>query len=466
MNRLTTGMVPLLALLVAVGCSGDPLDNGRGDTARIDAAPTQLFLELGESKSVDVSAVDDQGNQISSVYEVTATDPGITVRRDSTFLPQYGNDSTLTVPPEATVFRFVVTATGYGSASFTVSANGKDVTVPVHVGAQNNLDAQISNLNPALNEPVTITAPAGITFSPTSQVTLSDETAVQPFTVSVAADGSSITFLPAPNIIDQALIVTDVVSASSPGHVFAPATVARITTPPLTEFDGTVSNLAPTANQPVTVSLNNATVDLANTVITVGADTASLVNATATSVTFIPKAGGTGLVFFSGVVIDSLPQFVLTLTNAIADTVHVGPPGKVAGTESQATAPSLTVPGQGFAAPFADVPDFAADEIHYYKMVIPADGDYTITTDWTAGPPSDLDMFICTAPVAGDFSNCDFTAATGDQPETATYTLTAGTYFVVVDDFGGSPAGIGFGEVTANGSTVTITVANPAPTGP
>ena len=91
MNRLTTGMVPLLALLVAVGCSGDPTGSFRGDTARIDAAPTQLFLQLGESKTVDVSAVDDQGNQISSVYEVTATGPGITVRRDSTFLPQYGN---------------------------------------------------------------------------------------------------------------------------------------------------------------------------------------------------------------------------------------------------------------------------------------------------------------------------------------------------------------------------------------
>src|SRR6185437_15255687 len=94
MNRLTTGMVTLLALLVAAGCSGDPTGSLRGDTARIDAAPSQLFLELGESKSVDVTAVDDQGNQISSVYEVTATDPGIAVRRDSTFLPQYGNDST------------------------------------------------------------------------------------------------------------------------------------------------------------------------------------------------------------------------------------------------------------------------------------------------------------------------------------------------------------------------------------
>jgi hypothetical protein len=434
MNRLTTGMVPLLALLVAVGCSGDPTGSFRGDTARIDAAPTQLFLQLGESKTVDVSAVDDQGNQISSVYEVTATGPGITVRRDSTFLPQYGNDSTLTVPPQATVFRFVVTATGYGSTDFTVSANGKDATIPVHVGAQTDLDAQISNLNPALNEPVTITAPAGITFSPTSQVRLSDSTAVQPSTVSVAADGSSITFLPAPNITDQALIVTDVVSASSPGHLFAPATVARITTPSLTAFDGTVSNLAPAANQPVTIALNNASFDPASSVVTVGADTAVLIGATATSATFIPKPGGTGLVFFSGVVIDSLPQFTLTLTNAITDTLHVGPAGTTAGTDAPGTAPSLAVPDPGFAAPFFDAADFDASADHFYKLVVTAAGDYSISLNWDVG--SDIDMFLCPSP--GTITGaCDFQAATGNQPEAGVYTLTPGTYYVVAEDFGG-----------------------------
>jgi hypothetical protein len=301
----------------------------------------------------------------------------------------------------------------------------------VHVGAQNNLDAQISNLNPALNEPVTITAPAGITFSSTSQVRLSDTNAVQPFTVSVAADGSSITFLPSPNIIDQTLIVTDVVSASSPGHLFAPATVARLTSPSLTEFDGTVSNLAPNANQPVTVSLNNATVDLANAVVTVGADTAALVGATATSVTFLPKPGGTGLVFFSGVVIDSLPQFDLTLTNAIADTVHVGLAGTTPGTDAPGTAPTLTIPDPGFAAPFFDAADFNASADHFYKLVVTQAGDYTIDLNWDIG--SDLDLILCDAAV----SNCDFQAAASNQPEEGIYTLTPGTYFVIAEDFGG-----------------------------
>jgi hypothetical protein len=156
-------MVPLLALLLAAACSGDPTDPLRGGVTRLDAAPSQIFLQLGESKTVDISALDEQGNQISSAYEVTDTTGGISVKRDSTFLPIFIDDSTLSVPPEAPIFRYLVTATGYGPASFTVATGGNDVTVPVQVVAQTVLEAQISNLTPALGEVVTITAPSGST---------------------------------------------------------------------------------------------------------------------------------------------------------------------------------------------------------------------------------------------------------------------------------------------------------------
>jgi hypothetical protein len=452
MNRLTSGMVPLVALLLLAGCTNDPTESLRTGTARIDAAPSQLFLQLGEIKTVDVSAVDEQGNQISSAYEVTNTGSGITVRRDSTFLPVFNTDSTLAVPPQAVIFRYIVTATGYGATSFTVSANGKDVTVPVQVVAQSVLQATISNLNPALNEQVTITAPAGITFSPTSQVTLADATAVQPFTVSVAPDGSTITFLPPPNVTSAQLVITNVVSAAAPDLPFSPATADRITTPELKVFDGTVSSLTPAANQSITVSLNNATFDPATATFSVGATPALLIDATPNTATLIPAPASSGLLFINGVVIDSLPQFALTLSNAVTDTLTVGPAGTAPGSDDQATAPSLSVPGVGFSAPFSDVPDFAASEFHYYKLVIPADGVYTISTDWTAG--SDIDQFVCTSPVdTVGFSNCDFAAASANQPESADYTLTAGTYFVVIDDFGQD----------ANGATITITVARPAP---
>ena len=228
---------------------------------------------------------------------------------------------------------------------------------------------------------------------------------------------------------------------------FAPSTDVRFTTPELKVFDGTVSTLAPAANQPVTITLIGATFDPATAVITVGADTALLIGATANTATIIPSPSATGLIFFSGVVVDTLPQFALTLSNALTDTVVVGAAGTTAGTDDQATAPSLAVPDPGFSAPFSDVPDFATTPDHFYKLVVPADGDYTISTNWDIG--SDIDQFVCPAPVPADFSNCDFAAATGNQPESSIYTLTAGTYFVVDEDFGGDAAG----------ATVTITVA-------
>jgi hypothetical protein len=447
MNRLTSGMAPLFALLLVAGCSTEPTSDLRNGATRIDAAPSQLFLQLGESKTVDVSAVDDQGNQLSTAYEVTSVGPGITVRRDSTFLPIFIDDSTLSVPAEAPVFRYVVTANNYTASTFTVSGQGKDITIPVQVVAQSVIQAQVSNLNPALNEVVTITAPAGITFSPTSLVTF-DGAAVQPAGVTIAADGKSLTFLPPPNIANAQAIISDVVSDATPGVLFAPATADRITTPILTVFDGTVSNLIPAANQPITITLNNATfVQDTTATFTVGATPAVLIGRTANTATIIPGPGATGLLFVNnGVVIDTLPQFALSLSNAETDTLTVGPVGTAAGTDDPSTAPSLTIPDPGFAAPFFDAPDFVATADHFYKLVVPADGDYTISMDWTVG--SDVDMFVCPAPGAITAA-CDFSAATGDQPESATFTLTAGTYYVVADDFGADAAG----------ATLSITVA-------
>ncbi|MEO6057910.1 MAG: hypothetical protein ABIQ49_13845 [Gemmatimonadales bacterium] len=445
---MTSGLVPLVALLLVAGCGTEPTDGLRNGTTRIEASPSQLFLQLDESKSVDVEAVDSQGNQISSAYVVSNTGAGITVRRDSTFLPIFINDSTLSVPPEAPVFRYVVTATNYGATSFTVSANGRDVVIPVQVVAQNVVQAQISNLNPALNEVVTITAPPGITFTDTTTVTFAGA-AVQPAEVTVAADGRSVTFLPPPNIVNAQAVLGNVVSDAAPTVPFSPSTADRITTPALTVFDGTISNLTPAANEPITVTLTNATfVQDTTATFAIGAAPALLIARTANTVTLIPAPSSSGLLFLnSGVVIDSLPQFALTLSNAETDTLTVGAAGTVPGTDDPSTAPSLAVPDPGFAAPFFDNADFVASANHFYKLVVPADGDYTISLDWTVG--SDIDMLICPAPGAITGA-CDFTAATGAQPESAVFSLTAGTYFVVADDYAGD---------AGPSSTLTITVA-------
>jgi hypothetical protein len=257
MNRLTSGMVPLFALLLVAGCSTEPTDDLRNGATRIDAAPTQLFLELGASKTVDVSAVDDQGNQISSTYEVTAVGSGITVRRDSTFLPVFVNDTTLVVPAEAPIFRFIVTATAYASTSFTVSADGKDLVIPVQVTPVVAIDATFSDTTPALGDIITVTAPAGNTFTQTAVLQLPGAPdSLNPLIVERDPAGTFIRFIAPPNV-NAPVTISEVVSASAPTLVLHPATQALLTTPLIDTVDVTFSTATPTLGQTVTATIQN-----------------------------------------------------------------------------------------------------------------------------------------------------------------------------------------------------------------
>jgi hypothetical protein len=443
MKRLLFGMAPLLLLVGVVGCNSDSFGDLQNGVDHLDATPSQMFLQLGESKTVEVTGYDAQGNPQSLHYEATNLGPGITVVRDSTFRPIYTNDSTLVVPNESPTFRFIVTATAYALTSFDLTGGGKSVTVHVQSAATTVLDAAVSDTLPALGETVTITAPAGITFSATTTVTVANPLAVQPFSVAVAPDGKSLTFLPPPNMINQPLVISNVVSDAVPGTTFSPVTSVRFTTPELKALDAAISSLTPNGNQSVTVTLNNATWDPGAT-FAVGTTSAFVLDISGNVATILPVPTSVGLLSVTGVIPDTLPGYVLPLTNA--DTVTVGAAPQAPGTEDPSTAPTLTVPAPGSTVPFFDTPDFAGSVDHWYKLVVPADGDYTISLDWTVG--SDIDMFLCPAP--GTITGaCNFDAATGNQPEENTVTLTANsTWYVIADDFGGD----------ANGATITIAV--------
>jgi len=435
MNRLTSGMVALCALLLVAGCKGDPTDPLRNGIDKIVASPSQLFLELGGTKAVDVGAVDEQGNALEEDYQVTAVGSGISVKRDSSFRGVFLDDSTFAVPPTATQFRFTVSATAYGSTSFTVSAGGTDVVIPVQVVPQNQLAATFSNLAPALGETVTLTAPPGIQFAQTSTVNFGGTEAV---ILSVAADGSSIDLVPPPNLAAAQATITDVAATATPGLTYTPNTVDRITTEAVPSYPGTFSNLAPAVNEPVTLTLTGATFDPAFTLL-LGAGPPTLLSSTASTVTFLPTPGTSALLVVNGIILDALPLFSLSLAAAETDAIVVDATvPTLGGTDSPATAPSLPVPAVGETSSIFDAPDFVATADHFYKFDVATAGDYTITMDWTAG--SDIDMFLCPAPGAITGA-CDFTAATGAHPESATFTLTPGTFYIVADDFGADAAG-------------------------
>jgi len=187
MKRWLRGSVVLATAVGAWSCSGDPTDSFRGDTAEITATPSSIFLNVGETKSVIVQAIDDQGNPLAVDFD-TATGPGLTVVRDTNFLPTTGSG------PILGQVQYFITANSVVSSTFTVSTGGKTLAIPVK-GTPLDVPATFSNVAPAVNEPVTVTASEGIIFQPGAVAIFGADTAT---TVGVAEDGSTMTFIATP----------------------------------------------------------------------------------------------------------------------------------------------------------------------------------------------------------------------------------------------------------------------------
>jgi hypothetical protein len=257
MNRFRSGLVPLFALLTVISCSSEPTDDLRGDATEIVASPSELFIEVGGRKTVEVGAVDAQGNRLQFDYQVTETGPGITVRRDSSFLPIFVDDSTLQPPPTAERFRFIVEGDAYTSTSFTVSAGGLDLVIPVRVVPERGIAATFDDDTVDLGQVVTLTAPAGTTFDETTFLTIGTDT----LTV-VSQDATTIAFIPPPSV-DAPVTINNVTSASAPGTVFSPATQTTLVTPLIDTVDVTYSTLTPAVNEVVTMTSPDPLIDLA-----------------------------------------------------------------------------------------------------------------------------------------------------------------------------------------------------------
>jgi len=204
MNRLTSGTVSLIALLVVSGCNNDPTEDLRGPVTRIQATPTTLNVTQGKVKTIQVTALDDQGNPIPAAYEVSAVGSGISVVRDSSFFEQFVGDS-LTVPPTAPTWQFIVTGTDLVSTSFTVSAAGQNITIPVVVSADpaNVPVATVTSTGPSASDQTVITAPDPYIFSPGTTVTFDAGAAI---VLGISDDGKTITIFPPPGATSRGTI--------------------------------------------------------------------------------------------------------------------------------------------------------------------------------------------------------------------------------------------------------------------
>jgi hypothetical protein len=450
--------------------TGNPIRRGsRFFVSGVSLTHTSFKVNaLGLSKTIEVTSVPGQ-------LDATITDS----------LPDLGDTVSITAP-EGTFFTDTTGITFNGAAPVIVSQDDTSLTfIPLpntdgtalvsNVGVESNsavvfdlttpftiktdsivdIGSAISNPTPTLGTPITLTLPAGLKLLPESLVTLNVAgNGVLPRGRTLSADSTVITLIPPPNA-DSVLTVAGVVPArlaaccaATPGYALLLSTTGKVTTPVVDSIPSTLSNATPAANEEVTLTITDPSFTLTDTAnVTLGAAT-TIVGRTANSLTFVPTPGTNGGVIVNGI---DVAGFALSLPSE-AGLATVGALTPLAGTNREATAPVLALPGAGELKTLFDQPDLAAgfgDPVAdlaggggsaFYKLNVPANGDYTITVDWSVG--SDMDVFVCDSPIdAVALSNCDFSAATGDQPESATFSLTAGSHIIVLNDFGGDAAG-------------------------
>jgi hypothetical protein len=259
MNRFRSGLVPLFAVLAVVGCNSEPTDDLRDTPPEMQASPSQLFLEVNETKEVIVGAVDGQGNPLDFAYEVTEQGNGISVRRDSSYLPIFVDDTTLRAPETGPRFKFLVTGSAYTATQFKVRAAGTEaeITIPVQVVPQGGFAGTFDNPTPALGDTITLTAAPGTAFADTAQLRLpgvADTIPLHPIIVARGEGGTSLSFIAPPNV-NGPLIITAVTSASAPGLVFSPSTDQILQTPLIDTVDVNYSATSAPLGTTVTVTV-------------------------------------------------------------------------------------------------------------------------------------------------------------------------------------------------------------------
>jgi hypothetical protein len=430
MKRWLRGSVVLATAVGMVSCSGDPTDSFRGGTSRIVATPASLFITQGLTEAVIVQAQDDQGNPLAVAFD-TVSGPGIAVTEDVSFLPTNG-------APIQGQRRYFITANEFLGTSFTVSTGEQSLEIPVRV-LPFAFTGGFSNQAPALADTLTLTAPTGVRFGANTGITFPGAPG-EPFITGISADSTVLSFLPPPGV-DTLASVTGLELTYALGAFTADTieTTTKVTTPAVT-LTTNFSNVTPAVNEVVTVTAPGFFFTPA-AVLVQGGDSAAVlaVAADGSSMSFIPVPGADTVPTLSGLALDILPEVALTLPASATLTVDSVIP--TTGSLDPATAPSIPVPADsGFTSKFRAIPGFPGGVIEdrWYKFVVPSDGDYTITVDWTVG--ADIDGGVCPEAGVATF-DCDFAIASSAHPETADFTLTAGNYFLLVEDFGKNAAG-------------------------
>ena len=435
MKRLFYGSSVIAAMLAAWACGGMDTE-GIDETDELSADPAIVFLANTDSEAVFVEALNANGEQLDANFQVGTVGTCLVVTRDTTFAPQSGINT-----DQTTRARFVVKTTDpacFATTSFSITGNGKTVEIPVRI-TPSSVPVAISNAAPALGEPVTLTAPANVRFTPGSTVTAGS---IAGIVTGISADSSELTVLFPPNVTDQTLAVDSVVVSYLPGQFFTAPTGSLLNTPALTTFTGTFSTLAPNVNQLVTLTVPGYKF-LPDAVVVIGADvqTITAISADSGTVTFrAHKPIGPDSVQVRNIVLANLLQVPLALKSTSLMTVGTSV-SSLSGTNSFASAPPVQAPPSGLTGGVVDVGGFASGlpecqgfTCRIYRIDLTADQSITINASWST--VTDIGIYLFDEALAGPTNiGCDANGAGTGNAETCTADLTAGTWYLVAIDF-------------------------------
>lgn len=192
----------LLAATVAIGaCSGDPTADLAGADLKIRATPGTVWMYHSKTSTVLLEAVDATGAPVPGNWTATSSGP-VAVVRDTSYQPT--NTGHLAVSAQ-----FVISASSEGNGFVVFTGTGGVDTVQVRVAPDtNNIQLTASDSSPALFQPITLTAPAGLVFTGTTTVRfykggLAIDTVNGglsfPSITAWSADSTQITFIPGPS---------------------------------------------------------------------------------------------------------------------------------------------------------------------------------------------------------------------------------------------------------------------------
>lgn len=447
----------VLGLALAVGmaaCTNDDTVGIGGDFDEVDVDKNALFVGIGDSSAVLVRLVDDLRASTPAAFTVSNVGAGVRVTYDETYRPDYTQGDTLIALLVKPQQRYWVVGTAIGAHEVTFSAGGASTTIRAYVTPKDLGAALSKDVGVVAGETVTITAPAGLIFSPTSAVTFTTGTVV---ITDRAADGSSISFIVGPGVTGPAT-VTLVQQTFSGAPAVSLRTTQTLDVAPVTVAPTTLSTAAPNTGQSFTVALGGG-LRFSNTgKVLIGGVEAGItaLSADSSTATVVAPLGATGAVTYTDLVLNFLPSVKLALPSdgkTVAPTATFGGTTLAGGTDI-ANAPDIVLPtavglsvvitDQGaYGTPAWCAAQLSADTCRVYKVVVPAGQTFVLTGKFDTN--ADIGFYRVTAAGSFQATVADALGQSSSRTESGTFgaSLAAGTYYLAVAYYGPDSYGAG-----------------------